>query len=62
MYEATGIDKLKTKAFQLELNAFPGKAKKLILLTKVAKIDIVTTHPGMALFPSVNASDDLFFL
>lgn len=55
------MDKLKANAFQLELNAFPGKAKKLMLLTKVAKIDIVTTQPGMALFPSVKAADDLFF-
>jgi hypothetical protein len=40
----------------------PGSARKLMLLTNVANIDMVTTQPGMALLPSVNADDDLFFL
>ena len=49
-----GIAKLKVKAFQFEMYAFPGKAKKLMLLTNVAKIDIPTTHEGKVPPPEVN--------
>jgi hypothetical protein len=33
-----------------------------MLLTNVAKIDMVTTQPGMMLSPRVNDEDVLFFL
>jgi hypothetical protein len=54
IYDASGIDKLKTKAFQFDIYAFPGKARKLMLLTKVANIDKPTTHGGNFLPPEVN--------
>jgi hypothetical protein len=57
---ASGMERLKTNAFQSEENAFPGSARKLMLLTKVAKIDIPTTHEGSCLPPEVNCSSDLF--
>ena len=56
-----GKVRLNTKAFQFDCKAIPGKAKKLILLTKVAKIDMDITHLGIALLPSVNAEVFLFF-
>ncbi len=40
----------------------PGRARKLMLLTKVAKIDMVITHPGMFRLPRVKAPEVLFFL
>lgn len=38
----------------------PGRARKLILLTKVAKIDIPTAHEGILPPPVVNWSEVLF--
>jgi hypothetical protein len=58
--DANGIDRLKTKAFQSDIYAFPGSARKLMLLTKVAKIDMPTTQDGSFLPPEVNCSEDLF--
>jgi len=58
--EAMGIDKLKAKAFQFDWNALPGKARKLILLTKVAKMDIPTAQVGISPPPEVNCSELLF--
>jgi len=52
--DAMGIEKLKTRAFQLLIYALPGKAKKLMLLTKVAKIDMPTTQAGSFPPPAVN--------
>jgi hypothetical protein len=54
------MERLKTKAFQSLKYALPGRARKLILLTKVAKIDIPTAHDGIDLPPVVNWSDVLF--
>ena len=59
--EAKGIERLKTNAFQSDEYAFPGKARKLMLLTNVANIDIPTTQAGSFLPPVVNCSDVLFF-
>jgi hypothetical protein len=58
--DATGIEKLNTNAFQLDEYALPGRAKKLILLTKVAKIDIPTAHAGRLPPPDVNCPEVLF--
>lgn len=55
---AMGIDRLNTKPFQLVWYALPGSARKLILLTKVAKMDMPTTQEGMVPPPEVNESDD----
>jgi hypothetical protein len=57
---AKGIERLKTNAFQLVIYALPGKARKLMLLTNVAKIDIPTTHAGSFLPPEVYCSVLLF--
>jgi len=51
---ANGIERLKTNAFQFVAYALPGNPRKLILLTKVAKIDKPTTHAGNLLPPAVN--------
>jgi hypothetical protein len=40
--------------------AFPGRARKLILLTNVANIDMPTTHAGRLPPPEVNCPDVLF--
>ncbi len=47
------MERLKTNAFQFDEYAFPGKAKKLMLLTNVAKIDIPTTQAGSLPPPEV---------
>jgi hypothetical protein len=57
---AMGMAKLKTSAFQFDMYAFPGNARKLMLLTKVANIDIPTTHDGNFPPPDVNWSVVLF--
>jgi len=54
------MERLKTKAFQFVAYAFPGKARKLMLLTNVAKIDIPTTQAGILPPPVVNCTDVLF--
>jgi hypothetical protein len=43
---AIGMERLNTNAFQLDRNAIPGSARKLMLLTNVAKIDSPITHAG----------------
>ena len=53
---AKGIEMLNTKGLQLPLKASPGRPKKLILLTKVAKILIPTTHEGRLPSALVNAA------
>ena len=58
--EAMGIERLNTKAFQLVIYAFPGRARKLMLLTNVANIDIPTTQAGILPLPDVNCDDVLF--
>jgi hypothetical protein len=40
----------------------PGRARYEILLTKVAKMDMEITQPGMFLLPRVKAAEVLFFL
>ena len=40
----------------------PGRARKEMLLTKVAKMDMLITHPGIFRFPRVKAPELLFFL
>jgi hypothetical protein len=54
------MERLKTNAFQFAAYAFPGKARKLMLLTNVAKIDIPTTQAGIFPPPVVNCMDVLF--
>jgi hypothetical protein len=62
MMAATGMERLNTKAFQLPWKEFPGRARKLMLLTNVANIDMVSTHRGMDWLPRVKADEVLFFL
>lgn len=59
---ATGIDRLKTKEFQSDKKAAPGKARKLILLTNVAKIDKPITQAGKVPEPVEKSLDVLSFL
>jgi hypothetical protein len=58
---AIGMERLKTNAFQFDMYAFPGSARKLILLTNVAKIDMPTIHDGNFPPPDVKWSDVLLF-
>lgn len=51
---------LNTKAFQFDIYALPGSARKLMLLTNVAKIDMPTTHAGNFPPPEVNCTEVLF--
>lgn len=59
---AIGMDRLNTNAFQLDRNAIPGKAKKLMLLTKVAKIDNPITQAGNVPDPVEKSAEVLSFL
>ena len=54
IYAVNGRERLNTKAFQFVIYAFPGNARKLMLLTKVAKMDIPTAHAGNFLPAEVN--------
>ncbi|MPM54953.1 hypothetical protein SDC9_101736 [bioreactor metagenome] len=54
------MDRLNTNEFQFPVYALPGSARKLMLLTYVAKIDIPTTNPDIP-FPAVIKSPAVLF-
>jgi hypothetical protein len=54
------MERLKTNPFQLPEKAFPGNAKKLMLLTKVAKIDIPMAQAGSRPPPVVKSLEVRF--
>src|SRR5262245_31717675 len=55
MIAASGVQSVKTNAFQSPLNAFPGLPRKLMLLTYEPNIDSTTAHPGSERPPAMNS-------